>query len=364
MTLHTDDFLYIDSYDSLKEICKNLVHEEFIAIDTEFIRKNTYFPKCCLIQFATPNYIGVIDPILISDISIFNESVSKITKIFHDAKQDIECLNSFGKIDYSTIFDTQTAELFLDFYNSRPSYKLVVKKYLDISISKALTTSDWSKRPLNTELIKYALNDVIYLAKIFPKQIEKLQYLNRIKAYEDFLYNDLYNYIYRDSSRKNSLSLKDNILAWQQNLAKEKNVNLQSVLSKLAISELIKRRPHTLEEFYSSQSYSIIKMKENYAKELVKIINESNDEEYYEKKSVKSDIHAICKILLNVNANKNSISPIVIANTKELDDFINTKNIESKTDLQKEIFFNDAILLLNGHLNITIKDNEILFIKS
>jgi len=100
--------------DTLNKFYNQCIKEKILAIDTEFIRENTYYPSLCLIQIAGSDFAGAIDPLSGVDLKpIWKLLINKnILKVFHAARQDIEIfLNLTGKIPYP-IYDTQIAAMF------------------------------------------------------------------------------------------------------------------------------------------------------------------------------------------------------------------------------------------------------------
>ena len=129
------------------------------------MRESTFFSILCLIQIATDETEVVIDP-LAKDINlapIINILLdSNITKVFHAARQDIEIFyNICGEVP-KNIFDTQIAAMALGFRESI-GYSSLVKGRLNINIDKGERFTDWSRRPLTKNQLKYALADVTHL---------------------------------------------------------------------------------------------------------------------------------------------------------------------------------------------------------
>lgn len=175
----------------------------FVAIDTEFMREKTYFPKLCLIQISDGKTHFIIDALCGGlDLSVVKKLLlnKKITKVIHSSRQDMEVLfNTFGKLPQN-IFDSQIAMQFLGFKDS-PSYDTIIQHYLHIKVDKKFQYSDWQKRPLQLEQLEYALSDVIYLAQVYPLIYADLEKLNRlswlheecakIEKFKSFIADDL-----------------------------------------------------------------------------------------------------------------------------------------------------------------------------
>ena len=165
----------------IKNIFKELEKSNLLGIDTEFIREKTYYPILSLIQLAVNNNVFIFDCVKKNkNLKILREILNddKYVKIFHDSEQDIEIINDFFNIDLKNYFDTQLANAFID-TELNISYKNLVSRYLDINIDKEQQTSNWLRRPLNKNQIKYAANDVIYLEQIYTKILSKLKNDNK-----------------------------------------------------------------------------------------------------------------------------------------------------------------------------------------
>lgn len=165
------DIELITCENTLKQVAAKLKNCRWIALDTEFHRRTTYYANLCLIQIYDGNKSYLIDSIAIKDLSPLKEVLTdpKILKIFHACYEDIEILNHTLQIKLNSIIDNQMLEkLALDEKgNNFYSLKALTEKYLAIEIDKTESNSDWRVRPLSCSQQQYAATDVIYLAKIF-----------------------------------------------------------------------------------------------------------------------------------------------------------------------------------------------------
>lgn len=178
--MHVHD-LITDST-TLANLCHRLAQADFVCVDTEFMRENSYYPELCLIQIADVNEAAAIDPMadgidlapLIS-LLVDNEDV---LKVFHAGGQDLEIIyNISGKTPYP-LFDTQIAAMALGL-GEQVGYSSLVESYLGISVDKGARFTDWSRRPLDARQIDYAIGDVTHLARIFPKMLDRLRKTGR-----------------------------------------------------------------------------------------------------------------------------------------------------------------------------------------
>jgi ribonuclease D len=161
----------------LAEFCARLAKSNFVAVDTEFMRENSYYPELCLVQMADENEAAAIDPKAegldmtpMLDLICNNEDV---LKVFHAGGQDIEIFyNLTGKTPHP-LFDTQIAAMALG-QGEQIGYSNLVELWIGLQLDKGARFTDWSRRPLDKRQIDYAIGDVTHLSTIFPMMLEKL----------------------------------------------------------------------------------------------------------------------------------------------------------------------------------------------
>ncbi|OYW45123.1 MAG: ribonuclease D [Sphingomonadales bacterium 12-68-11] len=161
----------------LADLCDRLAKFDFVAVDTEFMRENTYYPLLCLIQVGNEEEAAAVDPLAegldlapLLELMTNNEDV---LKVFHAGGQDVEIVyNLTGKTPHP-IFDTQVAMMAIS-QSEQIGYANLVESWLGKTIDKGARFTDWSRRPLSERQIEYAIGDVTYLARIFPKILKKL----------------------------------------------------------------------------------------------------------------------------------------------------------------------------------------------
>ena len=164
------EFKLITTPQDLETYCSATSKVDWLALDTEFIREKTYYPKLCLVQIASEHDLVCIDTLAISDLSPLNDLLyqNTITKIFHSASQDLEIfVNLFDTVP-TPIFDTQIAASLLG-YGDQVSYAHLVNEIVDIELDKSLSRTNWERRPLSSKELRYAIDDVKYLAMVYQK---------------------------------------------------------------------------------------------------------------------------------------------------------------------------------------------------
>lgn len=167
---------------TLADLCERLAKSPYVAVDTEFMRENSYWPELCLIQIADSNEAAAIDPKApgldmtpLLDLMVKNRDV---LKVFHAGGQDLEIVHNLtGKTPFP-LFDTQIAAMALGM-GEQVGYSNLVESWTGVKLDKGARFTDWARRPLDKRQIDYAIGDVTYLVKIFPKLLEKLKRTGR-----------------------------------------------------------------------------------------------------------------------------------------------------------------------------------------
>lgn len=172
----------IDTTEALEAFCARIADSDFIAVDTEFMRENTYWPILCLIQVANKDHAAAIDPLApgmkldcLLNMLVENEDV---LKVFHAGGQDFEIIHNLTGRTPHPVFDTQIGQMALG-PAEQLGYSNLVDSWLGISLDKGARFTDWSRRPLDDRQIDYAIGDVTHLAAIFPKMLDKLMQKDR-----------------------------------------------------------------------------------------------------------------------------------------------------------------------------------------
>jgi ribonuclease D len=167
---------------TLKSLCERLSRSDFVAVDTEFMRENTYWPDLCLIQIGNEEEAAAVDPKAegldltpLLDLLVGNEDV---LKVFHAGGQDVEIIyNLTGKTPHP-LFDTQVAAMALGL-GEQVGYSNLVESLIGHSLDKCARFTDWARRPLDKRQIDYAIGDVTHLATLFPKMLQRLRKTGR-----------------------------------------------------------------------------------------------------------------------------------------------------------------------------------------
>ena len=180
--MNTTPYIYIDTAAALAEFCAQIESARWIALDTEFVREKTFYPRLCLIQIATEDTVACIDPLAITDLGpllaiLYN---SDVMKVMHAARQDMEMFYHLRGELPRPVFDTQLAAPLLGL-KEQMGYAALVESILGVQLNKAHTRADWSHRPLSQAELEYAADDVRYLAALYPLLRDSLAEKGRLQ---------------------------------------------------------------------------------------------------------------------------------------------------------------------------------------
>lgn len=177
-------YLKINTSKELLSFTEEILNGEvkWLAIDTEFERRTSYFPALSLMQFATPNQTWVIDALAEIDFEPLQKILENpnILKVFHAGDQDFDAINYKLGFKLNPFIDTQVMATFASMGKALSLEKLALH-FLNIQIDKTLQNSKWLHRPLSETQIAYAAHDSEYIAKIYPLLTDKLNQLKRLE---------------------------------------------------------------------------------------------------------------------------------------------------------------------------------------
>ena len=151
-----------------------------VSVDTEFLREKTYNAKLCLMQIGIGSDQYCIDVLQIEDLSVLKTLMAcdAVTKLFHAARQDMEVIVQTLGVLPKPIFDTQLAAAFCG-ADMQVGYGALVSDVTGIELPKSQSRTDWTKRPLSADQIKYAGEDVAYLEALYERGLGELREQNK-----------------------------------------------------------------------------------------------------------------------------------------------------------------------------------------
>ena len=257
-------FTVITDNTALLEICNLAQQQSAVALDTEFMRVSTYFPKLGLIQLYDGERVSLIDPLAITDFSPFVALLSnpKVLKILHSCSEDLLVfLQKFDQLPRPMI-DTQIMARFLGLGTSAGLAKLA-QQYLNVEIDKGATRTNWIKRPLSDIQLQYAAGDVWYLLPLYhilEKELAKTPWEQAVRDDCELALSKTHKLQERDSEKAyldipnawklNPLELSRlRILAqWRQNVGIERDLALSYIVKSDNLWKVAKNNPRNTSE--------------------------------------------------------------------------------------------------------------------
>ena len=252
---------YIANPGGLRELCVRLRDTDRFALDTEFVGDDSFIPRLEIIQVAVGDYSAVIDYPAVGSMECFAEILgdSRIEKIVHAGRQDLELFHTHAGQVTTSVFDTQVAAAMVG-YGTQLAYAQLVARVLGTKLAKSHTLTNWSQRPLTDDQLTYALEDVQYLLPLHDHLRQKLHALGR----SDWVREEFRQLECRlsDGSRdprqryqriKGWENLKPaatavlrELAAWREEEARRRNVPRGRIVRDEVLLELARRAPGTL----------------------------------------------------------------------------------------------------------------------
>ncbi len=375
---------FIDSVAELHILCQKMKQESWLALDTEFLREKTYYPKFCLLQIATLDWVACIDPIALEGemgelFDVINDHA--IIKVMHACRQDVEIFYQLtGKLP-SPVYDTQLAAPLLGFQEN-PGYAMLVSGFLNINLSKTHTRTDWSQRPLSEEQLKYAADDVIYLAKIYQIMLKKLQELGREdwlqEDFEQLMNPDLYDIppekAWLKIRGKNKLTGKQlaiiQVLAqWREEVAKKSNKPKNWILRDELILDMAKLQPVTINALSEIRGITDGLVRRS-GQKVCQLILKAQDMPGLKLKAKPNNLkktqqqEAIIDVLsaiVRMRSDENALNPIILATRKDLEALLfNDESCLLLHGWRYSMVGQELQALLQGRLTLSIIENQLL----
>ena len=248
---------------TLADFCARIAKSPYIAVDTEFMRENSYWPELCLVQVADPHEAAAIDPMApgidlkpLLDLMCENEDV---LKIFHAGGQDIEIVHNLTGKTPHPMFDTQIAAMALGL-GEQIGYGNLVEAWMGVQLDKGARFTDWARRPLDKRQIDYAIGDVTYLIQIFPKMLEELrktgrgdwldQEMERISDPSNYenLPEDAWKRVRIASKKADVLGRLKALAAWREIEAQDKNLPRGRIVKDETLADIASHPPRAQED--------------------------------------------------------------------------------------------------------------------
>ena len=273
-------YTWIDAQPEFEALIDRLCVQPRYALDTEFHRERTYFPKLALIQLASVDEIAIVDPLAVDLSSMRRLFESPALAILHAAQQDLDVLTHACRSIPLRLYDTQLAAGFLGY--STPSLVSLLQGELKVSAAKGDRLTDWLRRPLTDDQRDYAASDVAHLLELTDRLDQQLAAMGRLdwvaEACEELRTRPVSGTepdqawmrikdvrILKPRARGVARALGE----WRERRAMSVDIPVRQVLPDLAILGISQKQPRTLSELGQARGVDERHTKGNISKEIL-----------------------------------------------------------------------------------------------
>lgn len=374
----------ITDTESLRTVSAAFRERPFVAVDTEFLRESTYWPKLCLIQAAAEGVEAVIDPLAPGiDLSPFYEVLADpgVLKVFHAARQDLEIFYKAMGVMPAPVFDTQIGAMACG-YGESIAYDALVAGELKRRIDKSHRFTDWSRRPLSPDQLAYALADVTHLRDLHPKLMGRLERTGRAAWVADELAGLVDPAIYDTEPENAWLRLKlrktsgDYVLAlqvaaaWRERTAQAKDVPRARVLKDDALYEIAEQRPRNVAAFDRLRAVPRGFGNSRGGQELAATLDAALADPERKAPVVERAAGAapsagptieLLKVLLRTAAERHDVAARLIASSADIEAIAmsDEADVPALSGWRRELFGENALALKKGKLALSLENGKV-----
>ena len=372
---------------TLESLCERLARSDFVTVDTEFMRENTYWPDLCLFQVANTEEAAAIDPkaegIDLSPLMNLLVNNEHVLKVFHAGGQDIEIVFNITGGTPHPLFDTQIAAMALGL-GEQVGYQNLVESLLGHQLDKGARFTDWARRPLDKRQIDYAIGDVTHLAVLFPKMLERLkktgrgawldQEMERIADPANYL-NDpslAWKRVKIQSRRPDALGRLKALAAWREIEARSKNLPRGRIMKDETMADVAVHPPSNQEALGNVRGLSAAWRGNDIGARMMEAVANAEPLSPAELPAREDRgpglgkdgalVADLLKLLLKIKAKESNVAPRLIAKAEELEQLAAGRR-EGLAILQGwryEEFGHDALDLVEGRLAFAVRNGKLI----
>ncbi len=384
MTKKSSDYQMVTDNAALSAACDQLRQAPYIAVDTEFLRENTFWARLCLIQVASPDAAFIIDPLAANlELDAFFDLMTDetVVKVFHAARQDIEIFVHLSNVVPKPLFDTQIAAMVCGF-GDQVSYDQLVRRTTGNTIDKTSQFTDWSRRPLSNSQLNYALSDVTHLRDVYTSLIASLEKANRSHwvAEEMAILSDIETYRSHPENawlrlkmrvkKPRQLAVLQSLAAWREIEAQKRDVPRNRVLKDDAIYEIATQQPRSPKHLSQLRTIPRGYERSSVAQDILSAVEEGlavpdPDLPKIPRPRTPPD-HAgaateLLKVLLKMVAEHHGVASRIIATVDDLEKIAadDDADVRALKGWRLELFGKKALAIKNGELALALSGNRV-----
>jgi len=375
----------ISTTEDIAQVCQRLSCHPYVAVDTEFIREQTYWPRLCLIQLAGPGDEALVDPMgRRIDLSPFYDLLAndRVVKVFHAARQDLEIVWNLARLIPRPIFDTQVAAMVCGFGESI-SYVNLVKQITNKDLDKTSRFTDWSRRPLSPKQLSYALGDVTHLRDIYqflraeleatgraPWLVEEMATLTDPRTY-DINPQDAWRRLKLRVKNRRGLAVLMELAAWREQTAQAQDAPRNRILRDEALYDIASHAPTETAQLAELRTLSDGFARSVRAKEIIDAVKRglARDPKTlpqlrtgYALPAEKAALVELLKVLLKGCAARHRVAPRLIADGDDLERLAveDRPDVSAMKGWRYDLFGAHAERLKRGELALKVNDGEVV----
>jgi ribonuclease D len=373
---------------NLAQACARLRRHDYVAVDTEFIREHTFWPKLCLIQMAGPEEELIVDPLAEGlDLSPFYQLMADegVIKVFHAARQDLEIVWTQARLIPHPIFDTQVAAMVCGF-GEAVSYSNLVKQVTGRDLDKTSRFTDWARRPLSQRQLTYALGDVTHLRDIYRHLRAELDKEGRAGWLDEEMAEltdpKTYQTSPEEAWRRLKLRVKNRrglavlieLAAWRERAAQAQDVPRNRILRDEALFDIANHAPASPAELSELRTLSEGFARSARAKEILEAVKRGLGRDVSTLPPLRSAqplaadkvaLLELLRVLLKGCAAREKVAPRLIADGDDLERIAVEEHpdVAAMKGWRYEMFGRRAELLKRGTLALKVEAGEVVTVE-
>ena len=370
---------------ALEQACARLASAPFLAVDTEFHRERTYFAQLCLVQVASSDEVVLVDPLAIKDLTPLRDLLVRpeVVKVFHAAKQDLEIFHDiWGRVP-APIFDTQVAATVIGL-GHQVGYGRLVEDVLGVKLEKAGTLTDWARRPLSSDQLRYAADDVLHLASAYVvierkleeqgradwlrREMEALADPAQYRADPEGAWRGVRGAGTLQGPARTAARL---LAAWRDEQARSRNLPRRWVLTDEALVEISKKRPTEPDDLGRVRGLTARFLEEN-GRKLLAIVEEARavapEAAPPKAHRMTADAELVADLmgtLVRLRARERGVAPTQLATRDQLERIAlegEAADVPALQDWRREMVGDDLLALRDGRKQLVVRDGSVTLI--
>ncbi|MFM9003483.1 MAG: ribonuclease D [Acidimicrobiaceae bacterium] len=377
-------FEWVDSEKTLDDVIDSVLGGSRYAIDTEFHREKTYYPRLALVQIRWATQTALIDPLAVDPRRLARLFSSEILAVFHAAQQDLEVLRHASLEAPRNIFDCQVAAGFVGF--SMPSLATLVQAVKKTSLSKGDRLTDWLRRPLTDQQCAYAADDVVHLFDLHDELTRQLTELGRVDWVNDACAelasrptgpqdpSDAWLRLKEARALKGpARGVAQALAKWREERAMRSDLPPRRVMSDMALIGISQRLPKSVEELANTRGVDDRHLSAEYCKEIMTAVRDGAKNSIVLPSAVNDDVDKFARPALTLItawvgelARKHKIDATLLATRSDITAFLRqSPNARLREGWRATLIGEDLKRILNGEVGLSVdRDGHLKLISS